>query len=156
MFQFGAMDRHREIGWLEQWTGAPGAHDETHQRKPEKQGRIRCDPGNAVKSGLLRGGEHGWTILLHERLQSEVIVITAVDRSNQLGAHPIGVAAADVIALEQDLTATAGAHQAMTEIIESGRIVASASKDPHSDNQKHQLQKMLMCGESRMESRKHA
>jgi hypothetical protein len=49
-----------------------------------------------------------------------------------LVAHFVGGLAADVIAFEQDLAASAGAHHAMTEIFEAG-VGAWACADEEED-----------------------
>jgi hypothetical protein len=66
-------------------------------------------------------------------LQDEVVVIVValVERGLQLVAHFVRGLAADVIAFEQDLTASAGAHHAVAEVFEAGTVVACAHENDH-------------------------
>jgi len=66
---------------------------------------------------------------LHETLQDEVVVVALVERGLQLVAHLGGRLAADVVAFEQDLAASAGTHHAMAEVFEAGVGIAGADQD---------------------------
>jgi hypothetical protein len=65
---------------------------------------------------------------LHEALQNEVVIIIVafIERGQELVAHFLGGLAADVIAFEQYLAASAGAHHAMAQVFEACGIVAGA------------------------------
>ena len=96
----------------------------------QRQDEERHDPRHAIKTGGAGSGDNGRSVLLNEALQDQVVIITAafIDRGLQLVAHFVGVGAADVIAFEQDLTASAGAHHAMTEVFEA-RIGVSGTHE---------------------------
>jgi hypothetical protein len=57
---------------------------------------------------------------LHEALEDQVIVVAFVERGLELIDHFRGGLAADVVAFEEDLSASAGAHHAMAEVAETG------------------------------------
>jgi hypothetical protein len=57
-----------------------------------------------------------------------------------LVAHFIGVSAADVIALEQNLAASASAHHAMAKVFEARGRIARAHEDNHSERKSASLQ----------------
>jgi hypothetical protein len=62
-------------------------------------------------------------------LQHQIVVVALINRRHQLVAHFVGVGAADVIALEKNLAASAGAHHAVAEIFKAGIGVARAQKE---------------------------
>jgi hypothetical protein len=93
------------------------------------------DPGHAIEAGSGGRGDYGRSVFLHEALQDEVVTITAafVERGLQLIAHLVGGLAADVVAFQQDLAASAGAHHAMAQIFEARGVVAGAHEEDHCD-----------------------
>jgi hypothetical protein len=63
-------------------------------------------------------------------LQNEIVVIRVafIERRQKLVAHFFGRLTADVIAFQQDLAASAGAHHAMPQVLEARGIVAGSQK----------------------------
>ena len=74
-------------------------------------------------------------VLLNERLQGEIVVVAAIECGCEFAAHAVGVLAADVIALEQDLVAAADAHQVMAQVVEAGVVIADAQECEQSDHE---------------------
>jgi len=62
-------------------------------------------------------------------LQDEVVVVAFIDRGHELIAHFVGVGAADVIAFEENLAASAGAHHAVAKVSEAGVWVAGSHEE---------------------------
>ena len=87
------------------------------------------DPRDAIEAGRGRRGQHSVAVLLHEALQDERVVVTARQASGQFVAHAIRVGAADVVALQQNLIAAAGAHQLMAKLVEAGVGVGAEEDD---------------------------
>src|SRR5271166_4420166 len=116
-------------GWF--GTVLPRTHDINGEGNPERQDQEGHDPGHAIEAGSRGGGDYGWAILLHEALQDEVVTIAAalVERGLQLIAHLVGGLASDVIAFQQDLAASAGAHHAVAEVFEAGGVVSGAHEN---------------------------
>src|SRR5215813_4714363 len=107
----------------------PGANNEDCQKYAENQRHKRHHPGHPVETCRWRCSQHGRSILLHETLQRKVVAVAAIKRSHQFAAHAIGIRAAHVVALQQNLAAAAGAHQAMTEIAKPGGVACTHESD---------------------------
>jgi hypothetical protein len=136
-FQFAAVRNNDTVGegWL--WAVLPGADNMNREAYAQRQDEERHDPRHAIKTGGAGSGDNGRSVLLNEALQDQVVIITAafIDRGLQLVAHFVGVGAADVIALEKDLAASASAHHAVTEIFEAGIGVSGAHEEDDGQGQ---------------------
>src|SRR5262249_54462241 len=89
-----------------------------------------------VESGRGRRGQHCGPVFLHEGLQNEVVRVAAGERGLELIAHAVGVGAAHVVALQQDLTAAAGADHLVAELLEASVVARSHQQDSvESDHQ---------------------
>jgi hypothetical protein len=74
------------------------------------------------------GGEDGGSVFLHERLLDQAVAVAAADGGHQFVAHAVGVGAADVVALQQNLVAAADAHHLMADFVEARGRVAGAEQ----------------------------
>ena len=68
----------------------------------------------------------------------------------EFAAHAVGVLAAYVIALQQNLAAAADAHQVMAQIFEAGVFVADTHEGEERDQDEQQAAR-LACGHNRVE-----
>src|SRR5437588_8729648 len=95
-----------------------------HYRQSEArhQHREGHDPGNSVETRGGGRGQNGSSIFLHERLQDEVVTVAAAQTRSQFVSHASRSRTADVVALEQNLIASAGADQLVANGVEA-RIV---------------------------------
>ena len=66
---------------------------------------------------------------MNECLLNEAVAIASGDRGHEFVAHAIGVGTAYVIAFEQDLSASADAHELMAELVETRGRVGGAGED---------------------------
>ncbi len=116
----------------------PRAHYEYYEGNAEGQCGEGHDPSHPIEAGCGGSGDHGRPVFLHEALQDEIVVIVAafVERGLQLVAHLVGVRAADVIAFEQYLAASADAHHSMAEIFEARGIVAGAHENKYPERER--------------------
>ena len=106
----------------------PGADDQDDDAESDEQGDKGHDPRGAIKaSGRGRGEDRG-AVFLHEGLLDEAVAVSAGDGGHEFVAHAVGIGAADVVALEQDLSATADAHQLMAELVEASAGIAGAGE----------------------------
>ena len=95
---------------------------------PATQDHEGYDPCGAVETGGGRRGEHRGSVFLHEGLLYEAVAIAAGDGGHEFVAHAVGIGAADVVAFEQDLAATADAHELMAEFVEASAGIAGAGE----------------------------
>jgi hypothetical protein len=72
---------------------------------------------------------------LHEGLLDQAVAIAASDGGHELVAHAVGIGAADVVALEQNLVASADAHQLMADFVKAGSGISGAGKGEDGDGQ---------------------
>src|SRR5713101_9088429 len=107
---------------------SPGTDDDDYEGHAERESYKWHDPGNAVEAAGGRGGDYGRAVVLHEALHDEVVIVAAIQCGQQLIAHLVGRLAPDVIAFEQDLSASANAHHAMTELVAAGIVAGTHEK----------------------------
>ena len=70
----------------------------------------------------------------HKTLQREVVTVASINRGCEFTPHAIGIGASDVVTFQQNLTATARAHELVAQIVEAATIVASPHKREQSEN----------------------
>ena len=68
------------------------------------------------------------------------VIVAVIERVHEFAAHALRVIAAYVIAFEKNLAAPADAHQAMSEIFEASRFIASAKQGEDRDQDEGKLQ----------------
>src|SRR5262249_8888844 len=111
------------------WTPlSPGPYHKHHERYPAKQGNVGHDPGNAIEALICGRSKHERSVRLNEKLNDGIIGIAAVHGSGELLLHTREIRAAEVIALKQDLIASAHADDLASETIHAG-VVARAEKE---------------------------
>src|ERR1019366_488620 len=118
----------------------PRAHDVNDEGYAERQRDEGHDPGHAIEAGGGGRGDYGRSVFLYEALQDEVVVVALIECGKQLVAHLVGGLAADVIAFEQHLAASAGAHHAMAEVFEARGIVSGSHEEEDGGDERAGLQ----------------
>ena len=114
---------------------SPGTDDDDYEGHAERESYEWHDPGNAVEAAGGRGGDYGRAVVLHEALHDEVVIVAAIQCRDQLVPHFVGRRTPDVIAFEQDLSASANAHHAMTELVEAGIVAGTQEEKDRQDNE---------------------
>jgi len=129
------VDRAQSVGDGRSGAVLPDANDVDDQTEAEDQDGERHDPRSAVKAAGGGSGEDGRSVFLHEGLLDEAVAVAAADGGHEFVAHAVGVGAADVVALEQDLVASADAHELMAEFVEAGGGVSGAGESGDSEGE---------------------
>src|SRR5208282_855404 len=106
----------------------------------QRQHHERHDPGNPIEAGGCGRGDYGGSVLLNEALQNEVVIVALIECGLQLIAHFVGGLAAHVIAFEQNLTASAGAHHAMAQVFEASARISRTHEGKHRERKSASLQ----------------
>jgi hypothetical protein len=103
----------------------PSPDHQHHQRGAHGQNGDWHDPGNDIEALHRRSREDCRSVLLHESLQYQIVVVAALQASREFDAHRFRLRAAHVIAFQQDLTAATATHEVMTETLEAWGIAVS-------------------------------
>ncbi len=118
----------------------PGQHDKDGGHQAQHKGQKRHDPRDPVEAGGGRRGQHRGTVFLYEVLQRQIVVFAAIETRHEFAAHAVGISAADVVALEQDLAAATDAHQLVAQTVEACPFVAGAEEGKHGQAEQYRLQ----------------
>ena len=71
----------------------------------------------------------------HKGGKDRLVAVAPVDAGHQFLAHPIGVWAADVVALQQELVAAAAAHDLVAQLVEARAGICGGSRQNHGGQQ---------------------
>src|ERR1019366_6180258 len=96
---------------------APALHKDPGAEQAKDEQRGGHDPGDDVELREHGRGEGGGTVFVLEGGEDDVVRVAVVDGGAEFGEHAIGIGAADVVALDEDLGAAADAHQLVAEIL---------------------------------------
>src|SRR5215471_4332484 len=135
LIEFGAAHGSDAIGQSGGGPVPPGAHDVDQNAAACQQSHEGHDPGGAIESRGRRSRENRGPIFLHESLFNQAITIASADGGHEFVTHHVGIGAAHVVALEQDLSAGADAHQLMAEFAEARAGIAGAGEGEHGGRQ---------------------
>jgi len=127
--EFPTTDWSDAVGQRGRGTIFPGANDVDHDEDSGDERDERHDPRCAVEAAGCGGGEDRGSVFLDEGLLDEAVAVAAGDGGHEFVAHAVGVGTADVVAFEQDLAASADAHELMAELSEARARVAGAGED---------------------------
>ena len=117
----------------------PLPHQQHRAHNAQQQNCKRHNPCDAIKALRARRGQNGGAILLHKRLQDQIVVVALVDARNQLIAHALGSRAANVVALQQHLVAAATANHLVTEFIETRTRIGGTHREDHHHGKQSRL-----------------
>jgi len=110
-------------------------------------GKLTTYPGSSkyqiVIEALEPAGIGALMALLEERkkklaaegLFDQAVAVSAGQAGHEFVAHAVGVWAADVVALQQNLMAAADAHQLVAKFAEAGGWIAGAHQGKNSDGE---------------------
>src|ERR1700683_4762797 len=114
----------------------PRSNHRKDREESEKQRHKRHDPCGAIESRSARRSQHRWSVFLYESWLHQAVPIPAADGGHKFISHAIGIGAADMVTLQQNLVAAANAHELMTDFVEAGRGIAGAGE--HEDGERYQ------------------
>jgi hypothetical protein len=129
--------RGRDYGWAR----LPDSYDPHRNASREGEDKKGHDPGDAIETAADGRGKDGGAVGTDEGREDKVVVVTALHGSGEFVAHLVGAGAADVIALEQELRTTAGAHHLVADVVEAGFVVAGAREKRDGQAEDEQLEK---------------
>jgi hypothetical protein len=76
---------------------------------------------------------------LHEVLERQIIVLTAIETRNEFPAHPVRIGAAHVVTFQQNLAAPADTHQPMAETVEARSFIPGAEEGEQGQGEQRRL-----------------
>jgi hypothetical protein len=115
--------RREVVEWLGRQTGvtcSPEAEEKQDQDDAEQEKGEGTDPGYVVKAAAHGFGKDGGTVFCAEEFEDGVVGCAGIKLGVEIGNLTWGIGAAYVVAFEQDLAASAGAHEVVTETVVAG------------------------------------
>ncbi len=102
--------------------GLPVADEQDYAQDAEQEQTAGDVPARVIEEVVAEGGgENGGAVLVGEPGEDAFVGETSIKLCVQVLDEAGGVGAADMVAFEQYLSAAAGAHQLVTQLVESGR-----------------------------------
>ena len=105
------------------------------------------DPGDVVETAANGSGEHGGAVLGDEPVEDAAVGQAGGDFGAELVDLAVGVGAADVVALEEDLAAAADAHELVADGVEARGGCAGAEHGDSEDADQCDVEEALTHGE---------
>ena len=102
---------------VRRWAQPPLASDYADSDNSDEEVRERHDPGDTIEAGTEGRGDDNVAVLRDEILVDRIVSRTVVDEGGKAIAHSSRVRTSDVIAFQQYLIASAGAHECVSDAV---------------------------------------